>query len=161
VKRTEHYRVIRSRTIVDNSVASVATGTARARIVGLHGSLSMLVGLIYVPRTNHDVAAGFAGNAFSLYGRARNEDGVSVPLLTAATINGTGSGQDAPDLWEGETNLHELDLVFAYTGINSAADVGSWQVLVGAVPAFEMCEADFLSLAADLDVQLDRVIVLA
>lgn len=154
----EPFRVTVARTIVVNPVATSATGTVTARIFGLHGSLFIGIALAYFTDSKRNPSdAVFTTNRFSLYGRVKNENGETVALLHTTPIN--GSGQAAPDAWEGTTTLPEIELSFAYVGINSAPDVGHWEVVVTALPAYEMCENDFLKLAAAVDIACDKTVL--
>jgi hypothetical protein len=152
VKLEQPGRVIVSATIVDNSVVSTQTGNANARIVGLHGALVVTVALAYFTISKR-TPSSYGSNAFNLYGRIKNADGEST-TLSPTSLN---SGQNAPDAWEGTTNLPELDLVHAYQGTSVATDVGHWEVIVTAVPAYEMCDKALYELCSSLDVVCDKV----
>lgn len=147
------FRWTLSRTIVENPVASVQTGTRSAFIEGLHPSLFVGVGLLYLPATGHRPAA-FTGNTFALLAWNENQDGQRAQL-SSTPINGA-TGQDAPDAWDGSTTLPMLELVHTYAGLG-AGDVGRWDVVVTVAPALEMCEADFVALAQRVAIRVDKV----
>jgi hypothetical protein len=136
-------RRVVSEIIVENPVASVASGNVSALIEGLHGNLFLGIGLAYFPATAHRPPS-FGANNFSLMQWDENKLGQRT-ALSSTPINGE-SGQLAPDKWEGTTTLPILELLFAYVGM-PAPDVGRWEVIVSIHPAIEMCEADFAELA--------------
>jgi len=145
------FRRIRSRVIVDNPVASVQTGVATVRITGLHGLLQVGVALAYFPNSGKRPAS-FAGNTFDLYQIAENQDGAEVQL-DDTSVNG---GQQAPNQWDVDTTLPELELRHTYAGMG-AADVGHWEVILTIVPAVEMCRALFDELADRVDIRGEAI----
>ncbi len=148
--------VVKSATIVENPTATAATATASARIGGLHGSLLVSIAVAYISRAGKTVAVD-DGCKFRLYGRVRNEQGDTV-ALSPVPVNGP-DGQTAPDCWEGTTTAPELDLVFDVVGVNAAADVGRWDIIVTAYPTYDMCVADFQAIAEQINIAVNKVVL--
>lgn len=148
-------KVVKSEILVENPVASVATGTASAFIEGLRGDLFVGIALAYFTSSAHRPTS-FGANAFSLLQWDENKNGQRTQL-SSTPINGA-SGQAAPDKWEGVTTLPQIELQHAYVGMG-AADVGRWEVLVTLVPALEMCEADFLAAAAQVTIRAAKIVL--
>lgn len=148
-------KVVKSEILVENPVASAATGTAVAFIEGLRGDLFLGIALAYYPASAHRPAS-FGANAFSLFQWDENREGQRTQL-SSTPINGA-TGQAAPDKWEGTTTLAALELRHAYAGMG-AGDVGRWEVIVTIGPTSEMCERDFLEAAAQVTIRAAKVVL--
>jgi hypothetical protein len=144
-------KIVKSEISVEDAAGGAApTGTQTAYIEGIHGNLFINVALAYFCAARRPAA--FTGNTMKLYQWTANRDGGRTQL-SSTPINGS-SGQNAPDAWEGTTNLHTLQLDHAYTGQASATDAGRWEIIVTMVPAIEMCEADFAALANAVSIRV-------
>jgi hypothetical protein len=148
-------RVVVSAISIDNPAASVATGTQSAWVEGLHPSLFVGIGLIYLTTTAHRPSS-FSTNLFKLYQWDENEQGQRAQL-SSTPINGS-SGQNAPDKWEGTTTLPVVEMQHSYVGMG-ATDVGRWEVVVTVAPALEMCDEDFLALAAQVVIRVAKIVL--
>lgn len=140
--------------LVRNTGATTNTGTAVGRVRGLSSLLHVHVAVAFLA-DNKVRPSSFTGNTFDLLGLIETEDG-RVQLDSSPINNNFAGDQQAPGGWEGTTALDEIQVDFAYTGLNAAGSAGKWVLVAKVEPAMPMDDDLFAALAEGVRVSVDK-----
>lgn len=152
-RRARPWREVKAVTIaVEGPIGGGGEESAEVSVLlsGLSSLLQIGLHLAFFPKRGaRPDDANFTGNTFEIFGWTADERGQRVQLASEA-ITGTTAIQ-APDGWEGRTELDQLELRASLTFTGTEGD---WRAIVVLEPADgAMCEQVFAQLVGEVDLQ--------